>query len=151
MLYLLCIINWHYKDFSKYWILANLGSKYWEKMGTIISKSFFDARFFGQFLSDLKKLGTIMIGKARSWKWVQNVFILNYILKIDFCGLTSNQGPNKNPNDSGVQKCLKNFGKTLEVIDQLSYRKLYFKINWPGSPPLNSNWTHLQTVHAVRK
>ena len=98
-------------------------------MGTIISKSFFDARFFSQFLSDLKKLGTIMIGKVRSLKRVQNLLIMNYILKLDFRGLTSNQGPNKNPNDSGVQKCLKKIGKTLEVIDQLSYRKLYFKIN----------------------
>ena len=136
MLYLLYVINWNYKDFSKYWILANLGSKYWVKIDTILSKSFFDVRFFGKFLSDLKKLGTIMIGKARSSKWVQNDFILNYILKLDFRGLTSNQGPNKNPNDSGVQKCLKIFGKTLGVIDQLSYRKLYFKINWPGSPLL---------------
>ena len=52
-----------------------------------------------------------------------------YYLKIDFCGLISNQGPNMNSSDPEVQKSCKKFGKPYEDISQLSSRKLFFKID----------------------
>ena len=59
----------------------------------IFSKTFFGRLFLGQFLSDLKKLGTILIGEAISLIWAPTMSIWDIIKKYDFWGLTRDQGP----------------------------------------------------------
>ena len=60
--------------------------------------------YLGQFLFDFKKLGTVMIRKAKSLIWVLNLFICNDIEKIKFLDLTIYQGQNYNANDLELSK-----------------------------------------------
>ena len=49
--------------------------------------------YLGQFLFDFKKLGTVMIRKARSLIWVPNLFICNDIEKNQISGLNNLSRP----------------------------------------------------------
>ena len=88
-------------------------------MVVIFSKVFFKRPYLGQFLSDFEKLGTIMIGKARSFIKALLLLIWNFILKIDFCGEFIYHGLKNNEYNLGIQKYLQKMGQPLLVLGKL--------------------------------
>ena len=66
----LWIINTYLKDFLTNMFFDNLMANFYRKIGLNPFKRFFNRSYLGQFLSNFKKLGTVMIGKAISLIWV---------------------------------------------------------------------------------